>query len=308
MTRSARQGRWTVYVAAIVAVILLSIPVSGESVGARFIASLRIAKPAPVTAGAPSLSSSANSRQLQHVVIGILSETTLVAADEPDRAVPTIDSAARMLSFRPRLLHGRTDAASVSILGAQSVSARVDVGQVRTLFAEAGRPSDSAPASIDHAPVTFTVPRGVRVAYGNCPLPQANTLEAQLNGPPPPTAENRSCVVLTETPQPEVRVPAALDTATVLEIALELTGMSPNQARDFRQQFTWRESLALAPPRFMRSYEMVPVGTTRGMLMITAGRRGPAYELAWVDAGVVFALTGYGSSADAAPLANTAAP
>jgi hypothetical protein len=53
---------------------------------------------------------------------------------------------------------------------------------------------------------------------------------------------------------------------------------------------------------------MVPVGDTHGMLMITAGRRGPAYELAWVDSGVVFALTGYGSSADAAPLARSAAP
>jgi hypothetical protein len=294
--------------AMIVAIVLLSVPVSGEALGARFLASLRIARPKPVTPGAPSLSSPGNSRRLAHVVIGILAESTVVATDEPDRAVPTIDAAAHAVAFAPRLLHARSDPASVSILGAHSVSARVDVGQLRTLLAEAGRSSESTPAAIDHAPVSFTIPRGVRVAYGNCPAPQANTITAQLNGPPPPTAENSSCVVLTETPQPEVHVPSALDTTAVLEIALELTGMSPNQARDFRQLFTWRESLALTPPRFLRSYEMVPVGDTHGLLMITAGRRGPAYELAWVDSGVVFALTGYGSSADAAPLARSAAP
>jgi hypothetical protein len=42
------------------------------------------------------------------------------------------------------------------------------------------------------------------------------------------------------------------------------------------------------------------------MLMITGGRRGPTYELAWVGDGVVYTLTGYGSSADAVSLANSA--
>ncbi|HEX6807984.1 MAG TPA: hypothetical protein VF118_08365 [Gemmatimonadaceae bacterium] len=308
MTDLAHGRRWTVSATAIVAIIVLSIPVSGEAIGARFFESLRIARPAPVAPGSPALASATGSRQLEQVVAGILSDTTLVATDEPDRAVSTTAAAAPLIAFRPRLVGARGDSAAVSIVGAHSVAARVDVGQLRTLLTEAGRASDTIPPSIDHLPVSFAVPRGVRVAYGNCPAPQPSTIAAQLNGPPPPTAENSSCVVLTETPLPEVRVPPALDTAAVLELALELTGMSPNQARDFRQLFGWRESLVLAPPRFMRSYELVPVGTTRGMLMVTSGRRGPAYELAWADAGVVFALTGYGSAADAAPLARSVAP
>lgn len=307
MTNATSRRRWTAYTLAVAAIVLLSIPLSGESLGARFIASLRIARPAPVSAGPPSLASAASSRQLDNVVLGILAETTVVAADAPDRAVP-IDSAARLVTFRPRLLHARTDPASVSIAGAHSTSARVSAAQLRTLLGEAGSAVDSVPMSIDGAPVSVTVPAGVRVAYGNCPAPQANTLAAQLNGPPPPTAQNSSCVVLTETPEPAVRAPPALDTAAVVELALELTGMSPDQARDFRRLFSWRESLVLAPPRFMRSYEMVHVGGAPAMLIVTAGRRGPAYELAWVDTGVVFALTGYGSPGDAVPLAASAAP
>ncbi len=307
MTNATSRRRWSGYIIAVVAIALLSIPVSGESLGGRFIASLRIAKPAPVSAGAPSLAPATNSRHLDDVVLGILAETTVVASDDTDRVV-AIDSAARLVIFQPRLLRARTDPPSVSTIGAHSTSARVDATQLRTLLGEAGRAVDSVPKSIDGAAVSVSVPTGVRVAYGNCPAPEASTLAAQLNGPPPPTSQNSSCVVLTETAEPAVRAPAALDTAAVLELALELTGMSPDQARDFRRLFSWRESLVLAPPRFMRSYEIVRVGGAPAMLMITAGRRGAAYELAWVDAGVVYALTGYGSPGDAVPLAASAAP
>jgi len=308
MTSSERRARWALGAAAVAAIVVLSIPVSGEALGARFFDSLRIARPAPVTPGSPALASATGRRQLEQVVAGILADTTLVVTGESDRVVPTIDSAARLLAFRPQRIHARADTPAVTVLGAHTVAARVDVGQLRTLLTEAGRGSDTVPASIDHAPVSFTAPRGLRVAYGNCPAPPPATLAAQLNGPPPPTAENSTCVILTEMPVPNVTAPPALDTTAVLEIALELTGMSPNQARDFRTLFTWRESLALGPPRFMRSYELVPAGDARGMLMATAGRRGPAYELAWASGGIVYALTGYGSAADAQPLARSVAP
>jgi hypothetical protein len=131
----------------------------------------------------------------------------------------------------------------------------------------------------------------------------ANTIQAQIQGPPPPSTDNGNCIVLTETPLAAVTLPSALDTAAVMTIALELSGMSPNQARDFRRLFGWSSAITIAPPRFMRSYELTSVGGAPAMLMITGGRRGPTYVLAWVRDGVVFTLTGYGSSADAASLA-----
>jgi hypothetical protein len=143
------------------------------------------------------------------------------------------------------------------------------------------------------------------VEYGNCPTPTANTLQAQIQGPPPPSVENSSCVILTETPRASVELPSGLDTAAVITIALELSGMSPNQARDFRQLFDWPAAVTIAPPRLIRSYELVQLPGARAMLMITGGRRGPTYLLAWVKQGIVHSLSGYGSAADARPLAES---
>jgi len=285
--------------------IVAAIPAGGDSVGSRFLGSLRIARPKTVTASAPA---PGGARRLNEVAIGIMAETTAVATAEEDRTAPTADSASRVAGFRVKVLSARSDHPSMSVLGAQTVGARVNRGQLTTLLAEAGRRGADARVdpSIDGASVTLAVPRGVRVQYGNCPAPIANTLQNQIQGPPPPSADNGSCVILTEVPVATSAVPAALDTTAVLEIALELMGMSPNQARDFQRLFGWRAAVAMSPPRFMRSYEVVPVGDNQGMLMITGGRRGPTYVLAWVADGLVYTLTGYGSSADAVSLAKSA--
>lgn len=282
----------------------LALPVGGMALGARFLDSLRIARPKTVGANLPVVGGT-NSRQLQYVVAGIVAETTTVASDEPDVSILNIDSASRLASFHPRVLHARSDPATYELLGAHSASTRVDRGQLRTLLDEAGFTRTPIPASLDNASVSFATPRGVRAQYGHCPEPLANTLQAQIQGPPPPSPDNGNCVVLTETPLALVAVPAGLDTSAVMTIALELLGMSPNQAREFQRLFSWRAALTLSPPRFMRSYELVSVHGAPAMLMITAGRRGPTYVLAWVEGGLVFTLSGYGSSADAVPYAQS---
>jgi hypothetical protein len=282
----------------------LSVPVGGAALGVRFLDSLRIARPKTVSASLPVVGAT-NSRQLQYVVAGIVAETTTVAHDEPDMNGLTLDSASRAAGFRARVLRARADAATFSVLGAHSASARVDRGQLRTLLNEAGFARTPLPASLDNASISFASPRGVRAQYGHCPEPVANTLQAQIQGPPPPSPDNGNCVALTETPLAVVAAPAGLDTSAVMTIALELLGMSPNQAHEFRRLFPWPAALSLSPPRFMRSYELVTVHRAPAMLMITAGRRGPTYVLAWVEGGRVFTLSGYGSSADAVPYAQS---
>jgi hypothetical protein len=280
----------------------LALRVQNQSIGARLVASLRIARPAAVTAAVTTVAGS-NSRQLQNVVAGIVSESTTVARDEPDSALANAGDANRVAGFRIRTLHGRNDAARLYSTGAHRIETRVRREQLSTLLREAGFPQRPLPSSIDNAPISLATPRGVRAEFGNCPAPIANTIQAQIQGPPPPSTDNGNCIVLTETPLAAVSLPAALDTSAVMTIALELSGMSPNQSRDFRKVFGWPAAVTIAPPRFMRSYEVTAVSGVPAMLMITGGRRGPTYVLAWVRDGIVFTLTGYGSSADAAPLA-----
>jgi hypothetical protein len=289
-------------VVAIVAVVA-SIHVSGQSLGSRFLASLRVARPKVVTASA---SAPAGPRRLADVVIGIAAETTTVASLEDDHDVPSLDSATRATGFRVRALADRSDAPKVGVIGTQRLDARINRQQLSTLLAEAGKRDVRVDRLLDAAKLAVEVPRGARVQYGNCPAPIAPTLQNQINGPPPPSTENGNCVVLTQIPIAAVTSPEQLDTAAVLEIADELIGMSPNQARDFQRVFGWRAALSMSPPRFVRSYDVVRVGDHDAMLLITGSRRGPTYALAWTANGVVYTLTGYGSSADAVALANSA--
>jgi hypothetical protein len=286
------------------AALIGSISRSGESLGSRFLKSLRIARPQTVTANAPAPGAA---RRLSDVIIGIAAETTTVSRAEDDRPVPSADSASRLVGIPVRRITARSDPASFSVLGAQTTSARANRRQLATLFAEAGRRDLRVDPSIEGATLSLAVPRGARVQYGNCPAPVQNNLQTQIQGPPPPSTDNGSCVILTEVAQAASTTPVALDTSAVLGIAVELMGMSPNQARDFQRLFGWRGALAMSPPRFVRSYEVVDVGghPGGGMLMITGGRRGPTYVLSWIADGIVYSLTGYGSSADALPLAKS---
>ena len=282
--------------------MVASIPIAGESLGSQFLKSLRIARPQTVTANAPVPGAA---RRLSEVIIGVAAETTTAASSEADRAAPSADSASRLAGLRVRLLTARKDPVSLTVLGAQATSAHVNRRQLSTLFTEAGRTDLRVDPSVDGAILSLAVPRGVRAQYGNCPGPIQNTLQTQIQGPPPASTDNGNCVILTEVPAASTTAPPALDTAAVLDIAVELMGMSPNQARDFQRVFGWRGAAAMSPPRFVRSYEVVDVAGHSGMLMITGGRRGPTYVLAWTIDGVVYTLTGYGSSTDAVALAKS---
>lgn len=294
---------WRIAVLVLIA-STLALRVQNQSLGRRFLASLRIARPAAVTAAVSTIGGS-NTRQLQNVIAGIVSESTTVGRDEPDSTVRDVADASRVAGFRVRALHGRRDVPRLVVTGTHRIETRVRSEQLSTLLTEAGFPRRSLPASLDNAAVSLVTPRGVRGEFGNCPAPVANTIQAQLQGPPPPSTDNGNCIVLTETPLAAVAVPPSLDSAAVMTIALELSGMSPNQSRDFQRLFGWPSAITIAPPRFMRSYELTSVGGAPAMLMITGGRRGPTYVLAWVRDGIVFTITGYGSSADAAPLAGS---
>ena len=282
---------------------LWAIPVGGETVGSLFFESLRLAKPKPDTAGTALNTPLNGGRRLQDLLAAIVAESTVAVRDEPNQPAPNAALSEKALGFRPRLLAGRSDTPSIILIGAQHIEAIVNRSQLQTLLVQAGHRDVSVPPSLEHASVAFESTRGARVQYGNCPAPVANTLQAQIQGPPPPSTDNASCIAINEVPVASMTIPPALDTSAVMELALEVAGMSLKQAHDFRRLFAWPAAAVIAPPRGIRSYEIVRVGNTDAMLVITGGRRGPTYALTWVRDGIVFTLTGYGSSADAAPLA-----
>jgi len=111
--------------------------------------------------------------------------------------------------------------------------------------------------------------------------------------------------VFVESPSVAADVPSGLDMGPLIEIALELSGMTPVQAQAVPGTLDWKAALAVSLPRNLRSFEMKEVNGAQAMLLITAGRRGPTWELVWAKSGMVYTLTGYGNAGDAVPLAKS---
>ncbi len=301
-----RPKRWQpTAIVVIVIVALLALTAPGRSLWQSFFSSLRIAKPQAVSVTIPGFSGSAATRRLQDAIGGMIADTTSVTLDEKDQPVASAAAASQLAGFTVQLPRARTDPPTLMVTGAQSIAMTVNRAQLQTIYREAVYTSVSLPVSLNGARVAIRTPRAVRAQYGHCPIPVANTLQGQIQGPPPPSTDNSDCVMLTESPPASADVPPALDMQQLVAIGLELSGMSPNQRQAFQKMFSWQSALSMSMPRSMRSYDSVTVNGVPGMLLNTAGRRGPTYALFWTKNGIVFSLAGYGSSANAVPLASS---
>jgi hypothetical protein len=307
MTRedaSTNRAWLLVPVVAILAVASLSFSAAARSAGARFFDSLRIAAPARVHIGVSAAAGSNGNRSLQQVVSDMAADKASVTTDEADQAAPNLDAASQMAGFAAQLPRLRKDPPKLFVLGAHTVQISVDRNRLQTILREAGRSDVLLAPVVDGAVVAVQDPRAIRSQYGNCPVPD-NSLQGQIAGPPPASTDNSDCLVLFESPSVAVTAPPSLDVEPLVEIGLELSGMTPKQAQGFLQTFDWKSTLGLAMPRFVRSYTLVEVNGAKGMLLGTAGRRGPTYVLIWTKNGMVYSLTGHGNPGDAIPMANS---
>ena len=300
-----QMGRWWSAVVVVAVVGALSFTAAGRSAAGQFIASLRIAKPQAVTVNLPSSPGSNGARQLQNMVGGMIAKNVNVLLDEADQPVASVEAAAKLAGFPAQLPRARTDPPTMIVMGAHAIEMIADRSQLRTIYVEAGKKDVALPEFVEGAKVAVRTARAIRTQHGNCPAPVANTLQNQIQGPPPPSTDNANCIVLVEGPAVSADVPSGLDMGPLMEIALELSGMSPIQAQAFLRTLDWKSTLMVSLPRNLRSFETKEVNGTPAMLLITAGRRGPTWELVWAKNGMVYVLTGYGNAGDAVPLANS---
>jgi hypothetical protein len=289
----------------IVLIGVLAFTSAGRSAAEDFIGALRMAKPKAVGASLSAAPASSGARPFQGVIGGMLAKTVSVAVDEADQPMTTLAAGAKLAGFDALVPRLRTDAPTASVIGAHTIEMVADRNQLLTIFAEAGRHDRTVPPSIDGSKITIRSARALRVQFGNCPVPVANTIQGQIQGPPPASTDNANCVVLVESPAVSADIPSGLDMGPLVELALQLSGMSPAQTHDFQQVLDWKSTLAVNIPRNLRSIEAKEVNGVHAMLLITAGRRGPTWAMVWAKNGMVYALTGYGNAADSVPLANS---
>src|SRR5437879_2162326 len=131
-------------------VVVAAVTGPGRALGARFFDALRIAKPSPVTAAAPTAAGPGGNRALLEIVSGMVAESVSTSPAEPDRPVATARAAESLTGLAPALLAARRDAATLTVLGALDVAVSVNRSRLSTILREAGEPADVA-ASLEGA-------------------------------------------------------------------------------------------------------------------------------------------------------------
>jgi hypothetical protein len=289
--------------AAVVIAAWLTIPAT-HRLTERFLDSLRMQQVQAVNVNLANFTGPNANPTLQQMFTDMISKQVTTTVSEKPQTADSLADAAKLAGFKPELPSMRKDKPELVVNGRHTFTLVVDRARLQSILQEAGRSDLMLPQSVDGATVQVDIPRTVRARYGTCPgRPNA---AANVATPPPPSAmEYANCLYMVEGPSPSVNAPNSLDLAQLAEIGLELAGMSSDQAHQFLQTVDWRDTLGVSIPRFLRSYEGVTVNGAKGTLLGLGGRNGPTYTLTWTKNGMVYSLSGFGSSGDALPLAES---
>ena len=215
----------------------------------------------------------------------------------------SVAEASRLAGFAARLPRLRTDLPTLVVLGAHAIAMTVRRTQLRTILAEAGKSAVALPPSLDGAAVAIRTRRAIRAQYGHCPAPVPNTprIRSRDHHRPPPTMATVSCSQRARHWRGRAARPAD---GTVGGNRHRVVRNESRSSAEFPDHIRLELRAEPVTPRFIRSSQAVAVSGAPAILFSTGGRRGPTYALVWTKNGLVFALTGYGSSGDAVALAN----
>lgn len=291
---------WAAAVATAVVAISLLFPAT-RSFAQRLLSTLRVQKVQTVALDFSSLDGPRN-RGIQQALQQMISENVVVTINEKELPAASRDAASHLAGFPVRLLSSRMDAPAFRVSGAHGFQTVVDRARLQDLLDQAGRPDLILPATLDGAPVSVQIPRGVEVSYGNCKH------EAQPQTPSPSgtsATPSSPCLALIEVPSPVVNYPSDLNLQQLAETALQFTGMNPVQARQFCQTVDWKSTLVLPIPPMVRSTETVNINGAQGTLLHFPGHDRPSYSLIWVDGGIIYSLIGWGDPSSAVQLASS---
>lgn len=269
----------------------------GRGLAQRILATLRVERVQPLRF---DTSWFAQNRPLQRMLSQLISDKVVVTTDEKSQKASTFADASQLAGFQVRVPHGLTDAPQFNVEGQVALRTTIDRARLQEILDQSGRPDLLLPATIDGETISLTVPRGVRVEYGECPKGVTEG-EGQVSD----AHQTFNCTMLLEVPSPIVNVPEDLNLEQLAEIGLQLAGMSAVQAREFCQTVDWKSTLVLPVPPSVRAYETVTVDGVQGTLMTPANRRGPRSVVIWVKGGIIYWLAGPGGSSDAIGLANS---
>ena len=237
--------------------------------------------------------------------IGQIMSSSMTVTKEPGQPQVVADAAeaSAIAGFTVRLPGAAPSAPQLTVQDGAAFYFVINREQAQALLDEAGHSELQLPASLDGAKIEVTIPAAVTAAYGNCPRPDAEeTAHESISW-----EEMRTCLILAEIPSPTVNTPPDLDVQALAEIGLQLTGMTPQEARDFSQTVDWTSTLVVPIPRNGHEYGQVAVDGVTGNLIYRKTDDGfPAhYTLLWVRDSIIYGLSGFGEPDAGLALANS---
>ena len=277
-----RRPVWGGVAAACALVLLLSFA-PDRTWAQKFLAMLRVQKLAVVPVDFSALSAAGNAGHGK-LLAQLISDNVVVTMDPgKPAAAADLQSAREMAGFNVRALNTLGLPERISVNGEGAFHMTLDRDRMQAVLDGAGRSDIQIPASVDGGTVAVHAPKLVRMSYGACSGKDASS---------------DACIVFSQTPSPTVSVPPSLNISALAEAGLQVAGMSAAEAHQFCQTVDWSSTLVIPVPQTGGSYRTVSVDGVDGTLIegTPHGNYPGGYLLIWVKNGVVYSLSGKGSS------------
>lgn len=233
--------------------------------------------------------------------IGELFSNSMTVTDQPTKPADAADAAqaSQMAGFNVRLPQGKTPSA-IRVMTGSAFTFTINREKVQALLDEVGRGDLVLPESIDGKDVSVKIPAGVSTEYGTCPSHSDND---EFHGESP-RSQYDDCIIVAQIPSPTVSAPSEVNVGQLMQIGLEFSGMSKEEATNFTNSVDWTSTLVIPIPRYAATYEQVNVDGVTGTLIQRPSDDESQYSLIWVKDGVIYAISAFGNRAQALELAN----
>jgi len=206
--------------------------------------------------------------------------------------VANINEAAALagLSVRmPNLPEGETH---IYYQDSSAVRLVIDQKRWQALLDAMGHDDFVIPQSVDGAEVVVNIPSGVIVAIGDC---QFNEIDKVKLGHP----DTENCTVFLQSTSPTIEAPPGVDINRAGQILLRTLGMSASEAEEFSTTVNWATTLVVPVPNDV-DYRHITVEGVDAIFLEDKFQSGKAvYTLLWLKDGMLHALIGDGTLADA---------
>jgi hypothetical protein len=301
-------GRRPVW-AGLAAVAVLAVAFSFAPVRAwagEFLSLFRVQQIAVVPIDITRLSGMSGDRNLAEQISQLFTDTLNVTKEPGDPVVAaSAAEASQLAGFTVRGLSGPGTEPVYTVQDGAAFELTLNRERAQAILDGAGRGDLQLPAAFDGAQISVEIPTAVTAAYGGCPT---EDLEGNAGeGERVDWSALQTCVMLAQVPSPTVNAPPDLNVAQLAEMALQFTGMTAEEAAAFSASVDWTSTLVVPIPSNAADYTQVSVdGVTGTLIYREANDESPwRYMLMWVKDGIIYALSGFGSQAQALDMAGS---